>query len=121
MAGVPTLVVEMGVGMRITESYCMQLTDGIFCLMKDLGIWDGETVKPREPVVSLDGRVELLNAERAGIFVPKAGARQPNQEGRSAGRYCEPPRRNGGGNLLCSLQRPCVYTESLPGGGDRAP
>lgn len=72
MAGVPTLVVEMGVGMRITESYCMQLTDGIFCLMKDLGIWDGETVKPREPVVSLDGRVELLNAERAGIFVPKA-------------------------------------------------
>ena len=29
-------------------------------------------MEPREPVVSLDGKVELLNAERAGIFVPKA-------------------------------------------------
>ena len=31
--GVPTVVVEMGVGMRITESFCHQLTDGIFCVM----------------------------------------------------------------------------------------
>lgn len=37
--GVPTVVVEMGVGMRITESFCHQLTHGIFCVMKDMGIW----------------------------------------------------------------------------------
>lgn len=35
----PTLVVEMGVGMRITKSICEQLVDGIFYSMKDMGIW----------------------------------------------------------------------------------
>ena len=42
---VPTVVVEMGVGMRITEHFCHQLTDGIFCVMKDLGIWDCDRSK----------------------------------------------------------------------------
>ncbi|MBQ1617636.1 MAG: succinylglutamate desuccinylase/aspartoacylase family protein, partial [Ruminococcus sp.] len=34
--GTPTLVVEMGVGMRITKKFGDQLTDGIFALMKEL-------------------------------------------------------------------------------------
>ena len=59
MIGVPTLVVEMGVGMRITEKFCFQLVDGIFCLMKDLGIWDGPVITPKEPVVSLGGKSVL--------------------------------------------------------------
>ena len=37
--GTPTLVVEMGVGMRVTRAYGEQLTDGIFQLMRSLGIW----------------------------------------------------------------------------------
>ncbi len=68
--GVPTLVVEMGVGMRITEAYCSQLVDGIFALMRDMGIWEGETVTPKEPIVSRDGEVGFVNAGRPGIFVP---------------------------------------------------
>ena len=68
--GVPTLVVEMGVGMRITEHYVFQLVDGIFALMKEMGIWEGETVKPKEPIVSRDGEVGFVNAGRPGIFVP---------------------------------------------------
>ena len=35
--GTPTLVVEMGVGMRITKDYGDQLVDGIFVLMKKRG------------------------------------------------------------------------------------
>lgn len=68
--GVPTVVVEMGVGMRITEEFCHQLTDGIFCVMKDMGIWDGEVVAPKEPIISQDGEVGFVNAEAPGIFVP---------------------------------------------------
>ena len=34
-----TLVVEMGVGMRITKEYCFQLFDGVLNLMKNLGMW----------------------------------------------------------------------------------
>lgn len=36
--GTKTLVVEMGVGMRITKEYCRQLTAGIFNLLKNLGM-----------------------------------------------------------------------------------
>lgn len=66
----PTLVVEMGIGMRITKEYCNQLCDGIFALMKELGIWDGPVNDVREPIVS-DGPddVYFLNAPVAGLFV----------------------------------------------------
>lgn len=66
---VDTIVVEMGVGMRITKEYGDQLTEGIFCLMKEEGIWDGPVITPREPIVSEDQRVHFLNAPASGIFV----------------------------------------------------
>ena len=68
--GVPTVVVEMGVGMRITEEFCHQLTDGIFCGMKDMGAWTGPVITPKEPIISQDGEVGFVNAEAPGIFVP---------------------------------------------------
>ena len=68
--GTPTLVVEMGVGMRITKKFGDQLTDGIFTLMKELGIWSGEVVTPKEPIISEDGEVSFLNAGKSGVFVP---------------------------------------------------
>lgn len=68
--GVPTVVVEMGVGMRITEQFCHQLTDGIFCVMKDMGIWTGDVITPKKPIISQDGEVGFVNAGAPGIFVP---------------------------------------------------
>ena len=68
--GTDTLVVEMGVGMRITKEYGDQLTDGIFNLMKELNIWNGETAPVRKPIISSDpDEVEFLNAPAAGVFV----------------------------------------------------
>ena len=68
--GVPTLVVEMGVGMRITKSYCEQLTDGIFNLMASLGIWSGEVPNVRSPLVVYDeDPISFLNAEKSCLFV----------------------------------------------------
>ncbi len=67
---VPTLVVEMGVGMRITKSYCEQLADGIFSLMAELGIWKGAVSEPRTPIISRDSKVNFINAAAAGLFVP---------------------------------------------------
>ncbi len=68
--GTPTLVVEMGVGMRITKKYGDQLVDGIFALMKELGIWSGEVSEPKEPIISEDGEVSFINAGSSGVFVP---------------------------------------------------
>lgn len=68
--GTPTLVVEMGVGMRITQEYGEQLFQGIVHLMRKMGIWDGEDFAVREPVVSSEAKdVCFLNAATSGIFL----------------------------------------------------
>lgn len=71
--GTPTLVVEAGVGMRITKGYCEQLADGLMNTMKALGIWQGEVKPVREPIVEdREDGVVFFNASKAGIFVPEA-------------------------------------------------
>ena len=69
--GVPTLVVEMGVGMRTTQEYTNQLTSGLLNLMHEMGIWKGPVDPVREPIVSEDGQVGFVNAEASGLFLPK--------------------------------------------------
>lgn len=71
--GTPTLVVEMGVGMRITKKYGDQLVDGILALMKELGIWSGEVIEPKQPIISEDGEVSFINAGHSGVFVSSVG------------------------------------------------
>lgn len=69
--GTKTLVVEMGVGMRITKEYCRQLMDGIINLLVRLEmLTDIEAPEVREPIVSMDGAVGFVNSPAAGIFVP---------------------------------------------------
>lgn len=70
-SGTKTLVIEMGVGMRITKEYCSQLMDGIINLLINLDMLK-DTVAPeiRNPIVSLDGSVGFVNSPTAGIFVP---------------------------------------------------
>lgn len=69
--GTPTLVVEMGVGMRITKEYGEQMVDGIMNIMREMGIWKGNTPRPRKPIISEDPNdVYYINASTSGIFVP---------------------------------------------------
>ena len=68
--GVPTVVVEMGVGMRISKEYGEQIIDGIFAVMADMGIWTGETKPVSNPMVSTDGDVSVIHAEKNGVFLP---------------------------------------------------
>lgn len=69
-SGVPTLAVEMGVGMRITRSYGEQLLSGILNVMKQMGMWKGEVKEIRTPVISSDGEVSYIHANASGIFLP---------------------------------------------------
>ncbi|MDR0331292.1 MAG: succinylglutamate desuccinylase/aspartoacylase family protein [Chitinispirillales bacterium] len=72
LRGVKTLVVEMGVGMRITEGYCTQLVDGILNLLYKLGMWSGRLRLTRSPIVSKDRNVSFVNSDAAGVFIPHA-------------------------------------------------
>lgn len=88
--GVPTVVVEMGVGMRITEEFCHQLTDGIFCVMRDMGIWAGDVIEPKKPIISQDGEVGFVNAGAPGIFVPCVEHWMNVDKGERIGRILNP-------------------------------
>ena len=88
--GTPTLVVEMGVGMRITKEYGNQLVDGIFALMKDMGIWAGETITPKEPIISEDGEVSFINAGASGVFVPAVEHWEDVKQGEHIGDILNP-------------------------------
>jgi len=67
---VPTLVVEMGQGMRINRTYGEQVVRGIFNLMKEKGIWAGDVDVTQMPAISTDGEVDFIRAEHTGVFVP---------------------------------------------------
>ncbi|MCQ2495516.1 MAG: M14 family metallopeptidase [Lachnospiraceae bacterium] len=89
--GTPVLVVEMGVGMRLTQEYGDQMVEGILNLMSKLGIWKGEVKEVRRPMISKNpDDVSYLNATASGLFVPavKHGARLA--EGELIGRIVDP-------------------------------
>ena len=67
---VPTIMVEMGVGMRITKEYCFDLVNGILNLMKELGIWDGDTKGVKNPIIATNDQVTFVNSNSSGIFIP---------------------------------------------------
>ncbi|PKM94642.1 MAG: succinylglutamate desuccinylase [Firmicutes bacterium HGW-Firmicutes-1] len=69
--GVPTMVVEMGVGMRITTHYGDMLVEGIFRLMKELGIWQGDATSAKIPRTIQDNDIQLVSASYSGIFIPR--------------------------------------------------
>ena len=118
--GVPTLVVEMGVGMRITRAFGDQLLSGIFHLMHSLGIWAGEAPDVREPIISTDGRVSFLNAPTLGMFVPTATHWENVHAGEIIGEIINPLTGEGtpiaspvDGLLFTLREYPLVYEGSL--------
>lgn len=69
--GTKTLVVEMGVGMRITKEYGQSLTKGILNLLAHVGIIDRPVLPTTKTMVSnLHSEVFFVNASKPGIFIP---------------------------------------------------
>jgi len=89
--GTPCLVVEMGVGMRITKEYGDQLVDGIFNLMKKMGIWSGSAKAARKVIISRDpADVSFLNAGTGGLFIPDVKHWEELNKGDRIGRIIDP-------------------------------
>ena len=71
--GTPCLVLEMGVGMRITPIFTQQIVTGILHVWRSLGVLSQE--KPLEalthdPALATDNNDQYLKAETSGIFIP---------------------------------------------------
>ena len=101
--GTRTLVAEMGVGMRLTLEYGDQLSRGLISLMAHLGMWDGPVPEVREPIISVDRKVEFINAAESGIFIPRIDHWKGVQEGEHIGDIVSPLT----GDVLVRIESPC--------------
>ena len=100
--GVPTLVVEAGVGMRVTPEVGRQLADGMLAVLAEVGIWSGPVPDVRTPAISTDGEVSFVNSDVAGVFVPCVEHRLHVEEGQLIGRILD----CGEGTVLQELVAP---------------
>jgi len=71
--GVKCCVTESCYAYKINQDYCNQIVDGIFALMKEMEIWSGDVIEPREPLVTNDDEVIYINSDWSGIFIPAVG------------------------------------------------
>jgi predicted deacylase len=104
-SGVPCLVVEMGVGMRVTPVFAEQVAIGILHAARTLGVLAGDLpLEPAShaPLVAHDGNVHYLNAEVSGLFVPNAAHWMAVGRGQRLGRILSPL----GGAALAEVRSP---------------
>ena len=119
--GVPTMVIELGLGIRIDQGFGNQIVDGIFKLMSEMGIWTGPLAPTQMPVISSDGEVEFIRSNRAGIFLPSIEHNHYIIPGQVigllvdpyTGETCEEIRSKKGGLIFSLRVNPMVYEGSL--------
>lgn len=90
MLGVPTLVIEMGVGSRIDRSYGNQVIEGIFNLLRHMGMWEGPVGNVQEPAISTDGEVEFIRSKEVGVFLPAIAHNHYVKKGDKLGEIVSP-------------------------------
>lgn len=90
MLGVPSMVVEMGVGTRIDRGYGDQVVEGIFRLMKELKMWEGPVADIHYPAISTDGEVEFIRSDTIGVFFPAIAHNHYVQKGDKLGEIVSP-------------------------------
>lgn len=101
----PCLVVEMGVGMRITPEYCDQLVAGIINAWQELGLFAPGTLVPpatHVPLIADDSNVHYLNAQTSGMFVPTTSHWTDVHRGELLGTIVSPFR----GDILSEVRSP---------------
>ena len=88
----PTLVVEMGVGMRINHGYGNRLVNGILNLMHAMGIWGEapEDICMPNPTVSIGNQVNFINADASGVFLTEIKNNMIVEKGEKIGDVVSP-------------------------------
>ncbi|MFI4932902.1 MAG: succinylglutamate desuccinylase/aspartoacylase family protein, partial [Burkholderiales bacterium] len=103
--GIPCLVVEMGVGMRITPAFTEQLMVGILRAWRSLGVLAADVELPaptHTPLIADDRNVHYLNAATSGLFVPEVEHWISVTQGQRLGSIVAAHR----GGVLCDVRSP---------------
>jgi predicted deacylase len=103
--GIPCLVVEMGVGMRVTPVFTEQLVAGILHVWRKFGVIDRRADLPaltHVPSLANDRNVHYLNAETSGLFVSSVDKLARVTKGQTLGEIVSPFH----GKVLSEVQSP---------------
>ncbi|MCQ2208458.1 MAG: M14 family metallopeptidase [Paludibacteraceae bacterium] len=103
--GTPCLVVELGVGQRINDRMCANLTNGVFNLLRNMGVWKGvEDALPSKPIVCKGDKVDFLNAANSGVFLTEQKTGTVVEKGQKIGAIVDPL----SGTVLSEVISPCL-------------
>lgn len=69
--GIPNLVIESGIALKIDYEYCKKVIDGIFRMMRELEVFEGEVSPTKKTVTVKKNDVEVIHCNTSGIFIPK--------------------------------------------------
>lgn len=69
--GIPNLVIESGIALKIDYEYCKKVIDGIFRMMKELEVFEREVSPTKKTVTVKKNDVEVIHCNTSGIFIPK--------------------------------------------------
>ena len=69
--GIPNLVIESGIALKIDYEYCKKVIDGIFRMMRELEVFEGEVSPTKKTVTVKKNDVEVIHCNTRGIFIPK--------------------------------------------------
>lgn len=69
--GILNLVIESGIALKIDYEYCKKVIDGIFQMMKELEVFEGEVSPTKKTVTVKKNDVEVIHCNTSGIFIPK--------------------------------------------------
>lgn len=94
----PTLVLEMGIGSRLTFEYGNNTVQGLLNALVQLGMLEGE-FPVMNPIIGYDHEIRFLNAECAGLFVSDMGVNTKVSKGQKIGEIVDPL----SGNKLCDV------------------
>ena len=123
-AGIPTFVIEAGIGLRITQDYCQRVLAGIIDFMHATGILVGDRIAEFDPPRLADvENVKFINSESSGIFIPHARIGSDTLAGSTLGFVIDPisgetkesVKAPHSGYLFTLRAHPIVYTGSLIG------
>lgn len=88
--GIPTLVTESGAAFRIKYDFCEQIIEGIFAVMKNLGIWKGSVNPSGHVPIIKEEEIYYLNCESSGLFVTHKKLKEHVKKGDVIGTITSP-------------------------------
>jgi uncharacterized protein len=90
--GIPALVIETGICLRIHQEYCFQILQGLLNFLRKVGCLKAQENTPdfKTPQTLNPDQVVIIQAPKAGLFIPRIALGKEVQSGDWIGELIDP-------------------------------